>query len=190
MNLRFHDMRTRSRTSRSISVFALGGLAVLGFCLSNCASSTVTVGEEQVALERTPAGPVAADFVLKTLDGKTVSLSSLRGKPILLNFWATWCGWCVKEMPDMARLQREMGDSIQIVGVDYKEDAPKVERFMLSKKYDWLILLDSEGTVAQTYDVGGFPTSFFINTYGEVVSKKVGAIPYDVMKEEILKAKG
>lgn len=190
MNARFLGTTTGLRTSRSISVLALGGLAVLAFCLSNCASSTDTADGFQAAVERSPAGPMAADFVLTSLDGKTVSLSSLRGKPILLNFWATWCGWCVKEMPDMARLQGEMGNSVQIVGVDYKEDAPKVEQFMSSKNYDWMVLLDVDGTVAQSYDVGGFPTSFFINKYGEVVSKKVGAISYDVMKEEILKAKG
>ena len=114
-------------------------------------------------------GMQAPDFTLRTLTGESLNLYEQRGKPVFLNFWATWCGPCVAEMPDMQKLQQAMGDSIQIVGIDLRESRSLVLRFVTRYGYTWTFVLDSAREVGDTYEVSGIPRSFFIDATGEIV---------------------
>ena len=114
-------------------------------------------------------GMQAPDFTLRTLTGESFNLYAQRGKPVFLNFWATWCGPCVAEMPDMQKLQNTMGDSIQIVGVDLRESRSLVLRFVTRYRYTWTFVLDAAGEVNNAYENTGIPRSFFINAKGEIV---------------------
>ena len=128
-------------------------------------------------------GMQAPDFTLRSPTGEQFNLQEQRGKPVFLNFWATWCGPCIAEMPDMQKLQKTMGDSIQIVGIDLRESRSQVLRFVTRYGYTWTFILDSTGEVSNTYEVTGIPTSYFLDAKGVIVRKFVGSRDYETFLE-------
>ncbi|MDA8192912.1 MAG: TlpA disulfide reductase family protein [Thermaerobacter sp.] len=120
-------------------------------------------------------GDLAPNFTLKTTTGQTVSLASLRGHPVWLNFWATWCTWCQKEIPIVEKFQTAYHGKLDIYGVDVQEPVSKVTPYMVQKKMNYPVLLDSQGAVAAGYGVQGLPTSAFISPTGKIVYIYVGA---------------
>ena len=128
-------------------------------------------------------GQRAPDFTLKTITGESFKLSEQRGKPVFLNFWATWCGPCRVEMPDMEKLQQAMGDRILIVGIDIRESLSTVQNFLRYRGFTWTFVLDSNGTVARDYEVAAIPTSIFIDAKGVIVRKFRGTRRYATFLE-------
>lgn len=128
-------------------------------------------------------GQRAPDFTLKTITGEYFKLSGQRGKPVFLNFWATWCGPCRVEMPDMEKLQQAMGDQILIVGIDIRESLSTVQNFLRYRRYTWTFVLDSNGDVAREYEVAAIPTSIFIDAKGVIVRKFRGTRRYATFLE-------
>ena len=128
---------------------------------------------------------MAPDFSLKDLEGNTVKLSDYRGKIVILNFWAVWCKYCKLEMPDLNDLNKELekGDEAVILAVDVQEPADTVSKYLTSNNISLKALLDEDGTVAQTYGVSGYPTTFIINPDGSVYTY----IPGQTNKETLLK---
>lgn len=136
----------------------------------------------------------AEDFKLKDLNGKEVSLSSLKGKNIMLNFFATWCPPCKAEMPDMEKLYKENKDSdLIILAVNLGEDKATVQDFMKKNSYTFPVVLDLDSTTAEKYNVSAIPTTYFIDKEGNIVSfediklgktvnRKQGAMTLDEMK--------
>lgn len=116
----------------------------------------------------------APDFTLKDLEGKTISLSQFRGKTVLLNFWASWCGPCRAEMPHLQKFFEESGDDLTPIGVNLMEDRSQVERFAQKQGLTFPIALDLEGKVGSSYKVRSIPTTFFIDPEGIIRGKKVG----------------
>ena len=130
----------------------------------------------------TPQAPVtsslAPDFQLQDLDGRAVSLSGLRGKPVILNFWATWCGPCRDEMPFIQEIfeNKEWSDKgLVILAVDIGESPSTVKEFLESYGLSFQVLLDSEQSVAKNYNIRGIPTTFFIDKDGIIQDMKIGA---------------
>ena len=122
-------------------------------------------------------GSLAPEFSLKSVpDGKTVTLSSLRGKAVVVNFWATWCGPCKFEMPWLIDLQKKYGDQgLQIVGItkdDSNEDT--IAKFTKKMGVNYTILVGNQQVVDLYGGVGGLPTSFFVNRSGKVVHEIIG----------------
>ncbi|MDE2724673.1 MAG: redoxin domain-containing protein [Gemmatimonadota bacterium] len=128
-------------------------------------------------------GMQAPDFTLRTLTGESFNLYEKRGKPVFLNFWATWCSPCIAEMPAMQKLQNTMGDSIQIVGIDVRETRSQVLHFVTGYGYTWTFVLDSTGEVNNAYEVTGYPTSYFIDAKGVIVRKLNGYQNYGTFLE-------
>ncbi len=121
-------------------------------------------------------GKIAPGFTLKDLDGKKVSLSDYRGKLIFLNFWATWCPPCRREMPSMERLyQRFKDEDFVILAVDLREGKRVVEKFARKYKLNFPILLDSTGKTGDAYGIRAIPTTYFIDRQGKLIGKAVGA---------------
>lgn len=110
-------------------------------------------------------GKLSPDFTLTNLEGKEVSLSDYRGKIVLINFWATWCVYCDKEMPDMQILSEE-NDDLVILAVDVMEERGLVEDYIEKGGYDFEVVLDEKGEVAREYLVANFPTSYFVDEDG------------------------
>ncbi len=126
----------------------------------------------------------APDFTLKGSTGADVSLSSFRGKVVILNFWATWCPPCRAEMPSMERLYAELKDEgIELVAVDLQEPEKTVKEFIEENDYTFPVLLDSSGRVGAIYGARSIPTSFLIDAEGTAVAMVVGSREWDT--EEI-----
>ena len=120
---------------------------------------------------------LAKNFTLKNLSGNTVSLDQYRGKYLLLNFWATWCGPCKIEMPSLEALyQRFRSDRFDVVGISNDMFGVQVVRpFVKAAKISFPILLDQRLTVSHQYGVVSLPTSFLIDPHGEIIGVLQGA---------------
>lgn len=139
-----------------------------------------------------PTGKPAPDFTLQTLDGKDVTLSSLRGKAVLLNFWATWCGPCKIEMPWFVELQKEYGSQgLQIVGVAMDDSSTQdIQTFVKEMGVNYPVLLGKEA-VGQAYGgVDVLPTTFFIDRNGDIVAREFGLQSRSLFVDNIKKALG
>jgi thiol-disulfide isomerase/thioredoxin len=113
-----------------------------------------------------------ADFTLKDLHGKKVTLSELKGKVVLVNFWATWCPPCRKEMPDLDAIYTHFKDQLVILSIT-DEDMFKVGTFINQANYHPPVLLDSERKVAKMYHVDGIPKSFVYDRDGKLVDESI-----------------
>ena len=123
-------------------------------------------------------GQPAPDFQLQNLDGQSISLSDFKGKPVLINFWATWCGACVYEMPYMQEIYDEWsGQGLMLLAINVGEGSSTVKEFMQSHNLSLPVLLDADGAVFRRYNVMLFPTTFFIDKDGIVQEKIIGAFP-------------
>ena len=128
-------------------------------------------------------GKLAPNFLLQTLDGRTVRLSDLRGTPVFLNFWATWCFFCVTEMPAIQRLADRYGERLVVVGVNVGEAAAAARAFADQAAIRYTLLLDSQTEVTKAYKVLAMPTSLFLDPDGVVHSLSYGVLTPPQMKE-------
>ena len=118
-------------------------------------------------------GKPAPDFTLRDLDGREVHLSELRGKPVLLDFWATWCGYCRQALPSVELLHRSLKDKLAVFGVD--DEAPEVAREYLQKfGYTLPSLVDPNDRAVNLFHLGGWPTTILIDREGKIVFYEVG----------------
>jgi thiol-disulfide isomerase/thioredoxin len=123
-------------------------------------------GAARVGLD---TGKLAPDFEISTPDGERVRLSNLRGRPVLINFWARWCGSCLSEMPEIKALQEERGlDSFTVLAVNAGETRAEALQFIDFLKAPFIYGLDSQLTIADAYGVYGLPLSVFIDADGAV----------------------
>jgi len=120
-------------------------------------------------------GNLAPDFQLDSLDGQTVSLSDLGGKPVLINFWATWCSPCRIEMPYRQQVYNGWSDKgLVLLAINTGESSSKVGEFVQNHNLSFSVLLDTKQDVAQKYNIRGIPTTFFIDKDGIIQARKVG----------------
>ncbi len=126
--------------------------------------------------EKPALGFRAPDFELSDLNGQRVRLSALRGKPILLNFWASWCPPCRKEMPDLQEFFSAYGDRISVVGVNWNDHVETVREFLTQYGITYINLLDADGRVFVLYELTGLPTSFFIDEAGIIRGQWLGTM--------------
>jgi DsbE subfamily thiol:disulfide oxidoreductase len=149
-------------------------------------SSVVSLtGIQGVATPR--VGEPAPSFSLVSTDGSPTSLSDLRGQPVLVNFWASWCPPCRGEMPDLERVASEYRDrGLVVVGVDLEEDRDPVVRYAQTLGIHSLtLLLDPGGTVATRYNVTGLPTSYFVDRDGLIRDRNVGPLTPNGLRSKV-----
>ena len=120
-------------------------------------------------------GSTAPDFTAELNDGSSFVLSDHEGEVILLNFWATWCGPCVEEMPAFQKLYEEYGDKIQILAVDLSEDKSTVDAFVSDAGYTFPIAYDENGEIGNKYPSDGIPYTVVIGKDGKVSSIFLGS---------------
>jgi peroxiredoxin len=124
-------------------------------------------------LEELERRRASADFTLRDLAGKEWKLSALRGKVVLVNFWATWCPPCRKEMPDLASLHAEFGPRGLVILAISDEELAKVEPFVKQHSYPFPMLLDPGRTVHTLFGVDGIPKSFVYDRDGKLVATAI-----------------
>lgn len=130
-------------------------------------------------------GGDAPDFVLENERGERVALSDFEGRPVFLNFWATWCTYCIDEMPDMQRVQERYGDELVVIGVNAGDSVEDGEAFAARTGVSYLRLYDHDMEVTDGYLVQAMPTSYFITADGRIWDANFGYMTYDDMIEHV-----
>ncbi len=146
-----------------------------------------TIVEAEVRAPQPAVNHPAPEIVLSVLDNSApFELAHLQGKPVILNFWATWCAPCRAEMPMLQSTWERYGENVAIVGVDLEEDPALVRQFVDELGITFPILLDEEGTVSERFNVRGLPTTFFIDRDGVIRQIYPGQLHSAILAEGIL----
>jgi len=136
-------------------------------------------------------GKLAEDFVVQDYDGKSVALSDYFGKPIIVNFWATWCPPCKAELPDFNNAYQAYGDDLQFMMVNLtdgnRETVKSVKNFVADNHFIFPVYFDTRSEAAYAYNIFSIPTTLFINKDGEIVDTRIGMITEDYLLEQIEK---
>jgi peroxiredoxin len=139
-------------------------------------------------------GSTAPDFTLQTPDGKTVSLTSLRGRWVFLNFWATWCAPCRDEMPTFQKLLDggfgPYGDKLTVLAVDRVEQPDTVKKYMSDLNLSVPVAMDVDGQVNDLYDVINLPRTFLIDPSGMIRYEQPGPVTADYIRQYLSKEIG
>jgi peroxiredoxin len=130
-------------------------------------------------------GQLAPDFQYTMPDGTTRKLSDLRGKKVLINFWATWCGPCRSEMPDLQKALDEAGDTVVVLGVNKAQELKEIAPFADELGISFLLIANESGDIAGRYAAQNLPTSYFVNTDGTIGLKKTGVMNYTFIKTHL-----
>ncbi len=142
-------------------------ILVPGLLITGCSDNPNQVAQ---------VGIPAPDFQYQDADGQSFSLSDLRGNPVLINFWATWCSPCRIEMPYLQQIyDRFSGKGLVLLAINNGESSSRVGEFMQSQGFSFPVLLDIRGSIAQSYNIVGLPTTFYIDKDGIIQDMKVGA---------------
>lgn len=201
-----------------VTLFILAGLAWAGWAnweYRKQAAERALASASHADLVPTTAGDVpqsqtsligkpAPDFVLQDLSGKTVALSSFKGKPLLINFWATWCGPCKIETPWLIELQNQYASKgFEVIGIstegeDLKPDDKEgldrqktaIAKFIKEEHMQYPVLVNGDSLVGPYGGLDSMPTSVYVNTEGKVVAVQLGITSKDDMEENIKKALG
>lgn len=184
----------------------LAGVMAAALLLSGCGqkqehaeetkAAETQVTEEQTTEEQTTeetttetveeqAAEAAVDFEAKLISGETIKLSDYQGKKVLLNFWATWCGPCVGEMPALQKLSEEYPDDLVVLAVNSGEDEKTVKQFTDKNGYTFPVALDTELKIGNLYPgvMQGIPYTVIISDEGNVIAESTGAADADTMYE-------
>jgi peroxiredoxin len=171
-------------------LFGLGAGALVFFGLPPSQGSPVEGGlgseavQGSISLPAPLEGAMAPDFSLEGLDGNIVQLSEYRGRVVLVNFWATWCGPCEAEMPLFEGYFEELQDEgLAVIAVNFDEAEETVRGFRDRLGLDFDVVLDPGGEVQQLYRVRGYPTSLFVDREGVVQVVHIGILPETRLQE-------
>ncbi len=182
-------------------------LLLLGACGPPTAATRATPANQAIALADLPSGPgrgypsaqvdtppaagglfkpgdPAPDFTMVLDDGRYLRLSDLQGKPVVLNFWATWCGPCRLEMPELVKAAGADPDLV-VLAANVQEAQPPVADFAAEFEMDLPVVLDKEGKVRSLYRVPGLPTTYFIDKRGKIASLVVGPLTPQVLADRL-----
>lgn len=135
------------------------------------------------------AGKTAPDLVLTDMQGRTIKLSDLKGKTVLLDFWTTWCGPCRSDAPSLDKLYEKYGGKdLAVIGISVDEERPVVQKFLSGHPHQYHIVLTTENEMPRTYQIGVFPTYIVIDADGKVAAASEGAQGFSELRKLLKKA--
>ena len=170
--------RTRNQWIVLTAVIAIFGALWIG------ATRVVPGQENPTGLPPSPdVGHPAPDFTLTRLDGTEMSLAELKGTPVIVNFWATWCGPCRAEIPALEAAQQRLGDDAVILGVNVQEDPARVASFAEELGMTYPVVLDAAADTSRLYRVRAFPTTYFIDSRGVIVDVYTGPLNEPLLRQ-------
>lgn len=165
---------------RKMSFFQLGTL-ILFFSIACGLDFPGTYDSLQV-------GSIAPDFSLSSTSDATVTLSTFRGKIVMVNFWASWCGPCRAEMPDVQRVSSKYAGDLIVLGVNDEDTLSTIRDFAQQFELTFPLLIDSTGNVSAQYKIRAYPTTFFVDREGYIFHIAVGSMEQSMI-EEVLREK-
>lgn len=131
-------------------------------------------------------GDPAPDFELTTLDGGTMTLAELAGRPVIVNFWASWCAPCVEEFPLLEQAAAaHAADGLVVLGIVYRDEAAAAAAFMAARGATWTGLVDPDGAVARRYGIYGPPETFFVGPDGVVAGHQIGQLSAPDLEQQL-----
>ncbi|MEP6993788.1 MAG: redoxin family protein [Acidobacteriota bacterium] len=149
----------------------------------------LNLGRDPQAASSPLVGRPAPSFNLAPVGGgPPATLAGLRGRPVVLNFWATWCVPCVEEHMALKQAARSHGSEVQFFGIVFNDEEAQIQDFLNSRGGAYPSLMDPNGKTAIAYGVHGVPETYFIDPRGVIVSKFVGPLTPDALRDELRKA--
>ena len=144
---------------------------------------------ETEALTKQADTTEAPDFTLNDINGKPLTLSSLRGKYVILDFWGSWCGWCIKGIPDMKNYYNKYKGKFEILGIDCNDSEAKWKAAVEKYEMPWLHVYNPrDSKVLEQYGIQGFPTKIIVGPDGNIVKTIVGEDPaFYTLLDELFK---
>lgn len=128
-------------------------------------------------------GALVPGNAMRDLQGRTWRLSDLRGKVVLLNFWASWCEPCRAEMPSLQALQQAHSQNLVVLAINYREAAPTVEVFVQRQGWTLPVVTDPDGVLARRWGIGIFPSSVLIDAHGRVQAVVRGEVDWQAQQQ-------
>jgi len=175
-----------------ILAFALvmgGAYTLYEHLLGEEGASSVTVQEREETTDASSSAQPAPDFTVEDSEGNSVSLSDMIGKPVVVNFWASWCGPCKSEMPDFDEKYQEYGEEIHFLMVNLtdgsQETVESASSFVSSQGYTFQVFYDTGMEGAYAYGVNSVPVTYFIDAGGYLVTWARGALSADMLQQGI-----
>lgn len=177
------------KKTRKTFLLAIGAVAALA--ISACTGKTQTGTQEaetdslsaeeviEQEIRSTAAeGEMAPDFTLDDFNGKPLTLSSLRGKVLVLDFWGSWCGWCIKGFPDMKAYYQKYAGKFEILGLDAGDFTEDWKKAVKEHSLPWLhVQIPEDSKLLETYGIQGFPTKMVLDADGKILKIVVGEDP-------------
>ena len=146
------------------------------------------LGNDPTAIDSPLIGRPATPFALRAVgSGEVIDVASLRGKPVVLNFWATWCQPCWQEHPVLTRNAERMGNRVQFVGVVFQDEESRITAFLKERGWSYPTLVDDRGKTAIAYGVGGVPETYFLDEKGTIVAKHAGPMSDEILAANLAK---
>ncbi|MCO6452382.1 MAG: TlpA family protein disulfide reductase [Caldilineales bacterium] len=171
-----------SRRYLPIVIIAILVLGAGWIWLNRVPDSAATASVSSIPL----SGHPAPDFELQTLDGESMSLADLRGKPVVLNFWASWCGPCRAEMPELEQAYRDNRDGgLVVLGVNQGEEQVIAADFVNRYNLTFPVVLDQRLLVSQLYRTNSLPTTFFIDRDGIIREQVIGQMNTAMLEQRL-----
>jgi thiol-disulfide isomerase/thioredoxin len=131
------------------------------------------------------SGRPLPDLTLDTLDGGTVNLTSYKGRPVVVNFWASWCPPCLKEMPDFEQVYQQRDGSVAFVGINVRESAATANELATRTGVTYDLVLDTNGEASRAFTVVNMPTTVFVGADGTITSVHAGALTAAELNDRI-----
>ena len=188
---------------RIIFTIGLAGVAAIVIALTNPFAGGTEVMTEQGSMVMlgvadntntgevgTDVGDAAPNFMLTDSAGKVVSLSEFLGeKAVVVNFWASWCNFCLEEMPDLEAVGQEFSDDLVILGINNQETVAQGEPFALARGVTYpLLYLPRDDQIVKAYQVLAMPTTYYIDIDGIIVDRKLGFDTHEGIRDRALLA--
>lgn len=187
------DRRTTASGRRTSVVVA----AAAGLVLSSCgagsdapgATATVPHGGPSASQTQQPAaedGTAAPQVTFEMFDGTTGSLSDHYGdRPLIVNFWASWCPPCVTEMPDIEQVHQHLGEQVNFLGINTQDGEQDARRLVDETGVTYPLAWDRQGEIFQAFGVFGMPSTFYISSEGQIVGRHTGLLTREALEEQI-----